>query len=149
MGTTKGMAHAMVIDDRRIAVVVDPSLAPGLLANTVAVIAIGIGAACPTLAGDMLCDIGGHSYRISANRPVPILQADNGTIRDLFLKSLPPPEGAAVVPFPSFARSVHAYADYAALVPTLDLSSERIDGIGLAGPTRWVRSLTGALKLFR
>jgi hypothetical protein len=39
--------------------------------------------------------------------------------------------------------------DYAALVPTLDLPAERIDGIGLAGPGRWVRSLTGALKLFR
>jgi hypothetical protein len=139
----------MDIDDWRIAVVVDPSLAPGLLANTVAVIAIGIGAACPRLAGDTLSDVGARSYRISANRPVPILQADNAAIRDLFLKSLPPPEGGVVVPFPSFARSVHAYADYAALVPTLDLSSERIDGIGLSGPARWVRSLTGALKLFR
>jgi hypothetical protein len=139
----------MVIDDWRIAVVVDPSLTPGLLANTVAVIAIGIGAACPRLAGDTLSDVGGRSYWISANRPVPILQADNGAIRDLVLKSLPPPEGGAVVPFPAFARSVHAYSDYAAQVPTLDLSSERIDGIGFAGPTRWVRSLTGALKLFR
>jgi uncharacterized protein DUF2000 len=148
MDATKETAR-MVIEDWRIAVVVDPSLAPGLLANTVAVIAIGIGAACPRLAGDTLSDIGGRSYRISANRPVPILQADYSSIQTLLLKALPAPQSAVVVPFPSFARSVHAYQDYAVRVPTLDLGSERLDGIGLAGPTRWVRSLTGALKLFR
>lgn len=76
--------QVMDIDDWRIALVVDPSLAPGFLANTVAVLAIGIGAACPRLAGDTLSDISGRSYRISANRPVPILQADNDAIRELF-----------------------------------------------------------------
>ncbi len=139
----------MIEDDWRIAIVVDPALAPGLIANTVAVIAIGIGAACPALAGDTLTDAAAHSYWISANRPVPILQANYSSIQTVFLKSLPPPQSAVVVPFPSFARSVHTYQDYAVRVPTLDLGSERLDGIGLAGPTRWVRSLTGALKLFR
>lgn len=139
----------MTEEDWRIAVVVDPTLAPGLIANTVAVVAIGIGAACPRLAGNTLTDAGAHSYWISANRPVPILQADPSSIQTLFLKSLPPPQSAVVVPFPSFARSVHTYQDYADRVPTLDLGSERLDGIGLAGPARWVRSLTGALKLFR
>lgn len=139
----------IIIDDWRVAVVVEPSLATGLMANTVAVIAIGLGAACPKLAGDILTDLGAHSYGISANRPVPILQADNSAIQSLFLKALPPPEGAAVVPFPSFARNMHAYEDYSARVPTLDLALEQLDGIGLAGPPRWVRSLTGSLKLFR
>ena len=135
--------------DWRVAIIVDPALPPGFLANTVAVIAIGLGAAQPALAGDELADAAGHRYRISANRPVPVLQAAEAAIRALFLRALPPPDGAAVVPFPALARSLHAYADYAALVPERDLAAECIDGLGLAGPARWVRSLTGALKLLR
>src|SRR5262249_23148394 len=132
-------------DDWRVAVVVDPTLSPGFLANTVAVIAIGLGAARPGLAGDELFDGAGRRYRISAKRPVPVLQADEAVIRALLLRALPPPEDAVVVPFPALARSLHAYADYAAVVPTRDLARERIDGLGLAGPPHWVRSLTGAL----
>jgi hypothetical protein len=139
----------VTVDEWRVAIVVDPSLSPGFLANTVAVIAIGLGAARPALAGDELADGAGRRYRISANRPVPVLQADDAAIRALLLRALPPLDGAIVVPFPALARSLHAYADYAAIVPTRDLAGERIDGLGLAGPPHWVRSLTGALKLLR
>ncbi len=139
----------VIADDWRVAVVVDPALAPGFLANTVAVLAIGLGSARPELAGDKLTDVAGRSFAISANRPVPVLQADPRTILTILLKALPPPEGGVVVPFPSFARSLHAYADYAQLVPTRNLASEPFDGVGFAGPSRWVRSLTGALKLLR
>ena len=53
------------------------------------------------------------------------------------------------MPFPAFARSLHLYADYEAAFPDRDLSEETIDGLGLAGPAKWVRSLTGSLKLLR
>jgi hypothetical protein len=51
-----------------------------------------------------------------------------------------------VVPF---ARALHDYADYESAFPTRDLSGEAIDGLGLAGPSKWVRSLTGSLRLLR
>jgi hypothetical protein len=54
-----------------------------------------------------------------------------------------------VVPFPAFARSLHAYAEYEAAFPGRDLGEEAIDGLGLAGPAKWVKSLTGSLKLLR
>lgn len=111
-------------NDWRVAIVVNPALTAGLMANTVAVIAIGIGAAYPNLAGDVLTDIKNRSYHISANCSVPILQAEHSLIQWLFLKSLPSPEQAAVVPFPAFARSIHSYEDYASQVPTRDLAVE-------------------------
>jgi hypothetical protein len=148
-GMTERPISAVTVDDWRVAIVLDPSLSPGFLANTVAVIAIGLGSARPGLAGGELADGTGRRYRVSANRPVPVLQADAAAIRALLLRALPPPDGAVVVPFPALARSLHAYADYAAIVPTRDLADERIDGLGLAGPPQWVRSLTGALKLLR
>jgi hypothetical protein len=136
-------------EDWRIAIVVDPSLTLGELANTVAVLGIGLGSACPWLAGARLIDGRGRQFHVSANRPVPVLQANAASLSALLLKALPPPESAIVVPFPRFARQLHDYRDYEAAVPERDLASEIIDGIGLAGSSKWVRSLTGSLKLLR
>ena len=61
--------------DERIAVIVDPSLPLGLLANTVAAIGIGIGAVEAAFGNTPLTDATGRSVRTCANHPVPILQA--------------------------------------------------------------------------
>ncbi len=134
-------------DDWRVAIIVDPALAPGLLANTVAVIAVGLGVAAPGLGGDAVADGRGRAAAGTADRPVPVLQAAAPEVRAVLLRALPPPDGGVVVPFPAFARSIHRFADYQAALPARDLADEAIDGFGLAGPARWVRSLTGALKL--
>ncbi len=133
----------------RIAVIVDPSLPLGLLANTVATFSVGLGAAQPQFGNSRLTDVSGRTVRNSADRPVPILQAPNDVIRMLLLKALPAPESAIVVPFPRFARSLHAFADYQEQFPKCDLASEILDGLGVAGPEKWVKSLTGSLKLLR
>jgi hypothetical protein len=136
-------------DGLRLAVVVDAALPLGLLANTVATIAVGLGAALPAFGGTTLMDAHGRAIMNSADRPVPILQAPAETIRAILLKALPTPDGGVVVAFPQFARSLHAFADYAQQFPTRDLAEETIEGLGLAGPEKWVRSLTGSLKLLR
>jgi hypothetical protein len=136
-------------DDIRIAIIVNPSLPLGLIANTVGVISIGLGARKPLLGARRLTDRAGRSTDICSNRPVPILQADTGVIRTVLLKALNLPEERAVVPFPAFARSLHDYQDYEAIFPDRDLAEEAIDGLGLAGPAKWVKSLTGSLKLLR
>lgn len=133
----------------RLAIVVAPDLPIGLLANTVATISAGIGAVIPDLGGIVLTDSAGRSVHASATLPAPILQATPETIRAVLLRALPAPDGTAVVAFPQFARAIHRFADYRALFPARDLDVETIDGIGLAGPEKWVRSLTGNLKLLR
>jgi hypothetical protein len=136
--------------DHRIAIIVNPDLPLGLLANTAAAIAIGLGARLPAFGARQLVDACGRTIDISSDRPVPILQTDAATIGALFAKALARPEGeTAVVPFPAFARSLNDYRDYEATFPGRDLSTEAIDGLGLAGPAKWVKSLTGALKLLR
>ncbi|MFE0755059.1 DUF2000 domain-containing protein [Inquilinus sp. NPDC058860] len=135
-------------------IVVNPGLPLGLIANTAGAIAIGLGARLPALAARRLTDRRDRTIDISSNQPVPVLQADAEAIRALLLKALaqPPVEGVgerAVVPFPAFARSLHAYAEYEAAFPARDLGEEAIDGLGLAGPAKWVKSLTGSLKLLR
>jgi hypothetical protein len=138
-----------VLQDIRLAIIVNPELPPGHLANTIAAISIGIGAAMPVLGNQHLTDSNQNTIDISSNRPIPILQADNRTIGALLLKALPKEEDRIIVPFPAFARSLHSYADYETQFPVRDLSEETIDGIGLAGASKWVKSLTGSLKLLR
>jgi hypothetical protein len=133
----------------RIAIVVDPSLAIGLIANTVAAIAVGLGAVEPAFGNVTLTDAAGRSIKNSADRPVPILQAPAEAIRATLLRALPTREGEIVVPFPQFARSLHAFAGYQAQLASRDLATETIEGLGLAGPEKWVKSLTGSLKLLR
>lgn len=138
-----------MLQDIRLAIIVNPKLPPGHLANTIAAISIGIGAAMPVLGNQHLTDSNQNTIDISSNRPIPILQADSRTIGALLLKALPKEEDRIIVPFPAFARSLHSYADYETQFPERDLSEETIDGIGLASATKWVKSLTGSLKLLR
>jgi hypothetical protein len=135
--------------DKRIAIVVDPTLAIGLIANTVATIAVGLGAVEPAFGNVTLTDAAGRLIKNSANRPVPILQAPAEAIRATLLRALPTREGEIVIPFPQFARSLNDFAAYQAQLAARDLATETIEGIGLAGPEMWLKALTGSLKLLR
>lgn len=135
--------------DSRLALIVDPTQPSGLLANTVAVIAVGLGAADGSLGAMPLLDRRGRATASIANRPIPVLQAEGPALAALLARALPAPPGGVVVAFPRFGRSLHVFEDYRALFPSRDLLEEPIEGIGLAGPPRWVKSLTGSLRLLR
>ncbi|OHV81742.1 DUF2000 domain-containing protein [Rhizobium sp. LCM 4573] len=136
-------------DDIRLAIIVNPALSLGFLANTVGAVSIGLGAKLPLLAARQLTDRDGRAIDISSNHPVPILQADADAIRSIMLKAIDYPERRSVVAFPAFARSLHDYREYEATFPDRNLTAETIDGLGIAGPAKWVKSLTGSLKLLR
>ncbi|ENN87403.1 hypothetical protein RHSP_27501 [Rhizobium freirei PRF 81] len=138
-----------MLPDFRLAIVINPDLPLGLIANTAGAIAIGLGARFPALAARQLVDSEGRTVDISSNTPVPMLQADADTIRSLLLKALQQQSERAVVAFPAFARSLHDYREYETRFPDRDLAAEAIDGLGIAGPSKWVKSLTGSLKLLR
>ena len=92
--------------DVRIAIIVNPELPPGLVANTIGAIAIGLGAKLPVLGNSQLTDRDRKVLDTSSNRPVPVLQAPADVIAVAMRRALPIPEGAAVVPFPAFARVI-------------------------------------------
>ncbi|MBW6424705.1 DUF2000 domain-containing protein [Rhizobium sp. XQZ8] len=136
-------------DDIRIAIIINPSLSLGLIANTVGVISIGLGARVPLLGATNLTDREGRITDTCCNRPVPILQADADTIRATMLRAASQPGERAVVVFPAFGRSMHDHSEYEKSLADRDLSREVIDGLGIVGPSKWVKSLTGSMKLLR
>lgn len=135
--------------EKRMAIVVDPALPIGLLANTVAAISVGIGCSHPDFGGQELADLTGATFTQSANRPVPVLQASPEQLAALVQKASPVPAGGTVVIFPQFARAIHDVAAYVEELKARTIAAETIEGIGLAGPEKWVKSLTGSLKLLR
>jgi hypothetical protein len=137
-------------EDLSIALVINPSLPLGFIANTAAAIGIGIGAGKPGFGGVALNDRAGTRFMASSDRPVPVLQADGDTLQSLMQKAAKTaPEGGQLVIFPAFARMLHSFKDYEDALPLRDLTEEAIDGIGLSGPSKWVKSLTGSCKLLR
>ncbi|EEQ01515.1 DUF2000 domain-containing protein [Yersinia rohdei] len=138
-----------VTEQMRIAIIVNPELPVGLIANTTGAVGIGLAAKFPQLAGITLSDSTGKEIDVSSTLPVPILQANAVQMREVLLKALASPHQRAIVPFPAFARSLHSFQDYEAAFPLRSLIDEQLDGLGLVGPEKWVRSLTGALKLLR
>lgn len=135
--------------DSRLAIVVNPDLPLGLLANTVGAIGIGLGARLPWLGNRPLTDADGRTIDDSSILPVPILAATPEVIQALMLKAMPRSDDSALVVFPAFSRSLHDYQEYEALLPEKHLVGEAIDGVGLCGPAKWVKSLTGSLRLLR
>lgn len=136
-------------EQMRIAIIVNPELPVGLIANTTSAVGIGLAAKYPQLAGTALSDSEGKVIDVSSKLPVPILQANASQMREVLLKALAMTHERAIVPFPAFARSMHSFQDYEATFPQRSLADEPLDGLGLVGPEKWVRSLTGALKLLR
>ncbi|CNF04692.1 Uncharacterized protein conserved in bacteria [Yersinia bercovieri] len=136
-------------EQMRIAIIVNPELPVGLIANTTSAVGIGLAARFPQLAGAVLSDSEGKEIDVSSKLPVPILQANASQMREVLLKALVATHERAIVPFPAFARSMHSFEDYEATFPLRSLTNEQLDGLGLVGPEKWVRSLTGALKLLR
>ncbi|MEP3247986.1 MAG: DUF2000 family protein [Sneathiella sp.] len=135
--------------DYKIAIVVNPALSIGFLANSIAAIAIGLGAAQPKLGDQVLTDQDGFEIKNSADRAIPILQADEEALKSLLLRANERPKSAQLVAFPAFARSLHSFDEYWSVFPTKSLRAEKIDGLGFCGPSKWIRSLTGSLKLLR
>ncbi len=138
-----------MVEQMRIAIIVNPELPVGLIANTTGAVGIGLAAKFPQLAGMTLSDAAGKEIDVSSKLPVPILQANASQMREVLLKALALTDERAIVPFPAFARAMHSFQDYEVAFPLRSLIDEQLDGLGLVGPEKWVRSLTGSLKLLR
>jgi len=93
-----------MLEDVRLAIIVNPDLSPGHLANTIAAVSIGMGAAMPALGGRRLTDRQEATIDISSNMPVPVLQADSRTIGTLLAKTLPRQDGRVIVALPTTRR---------------------------------------------
>jgi hypothetical protein len=131
-------------------IVVDANLPLGLLANTVAVLAISIGHKVDGIVGADVYDGRGTLHRGITEAVVPLLKGDSGLIRSLRAKLLTMPEEMLYsVDFCDVAQQSKHYADYLARIAETPEEDLQYLGIAIYGEDKDVNKLTGNIGLLR
>jgi hypothetical protein len=130
--------------------IIDRHLPVGLIANASAVLAMSVGARIDGLIGEDVCDRDGGNHRGITTIPVPLLQGDRASIRDLRHRLQAAPEDELfVVDFCEAAQRSRTYAEYRTRMQTAAAADLNYLGIAIYGPTARVNRLTGHIGLLR
>ncbi len=130
--------------------VVDAGLPLGLLANTVAVLAISIGDRVKGIVGEDVRDLDGTLHAGITEAIVPLLKGDSALIKGLREKLLAIPENSLYyVDFCDAAQESKRYEDYSDRLAQTPADELRYLGIAIYGPDKDVNKLTGSIGLLR
>jgi hypothetical protein len=136
--------------DRKLAIVVDVDLSPGLAANTAAVLALSLGRQLESIIGPELKDASGGAHAGITTVPIPILVADARTVKEIRRRAAAQDDaGLLVVDFTDCAQRTRTYDDYARLLEAAAEDDITYLGVAMHGPRKLVQRLTGSLPLMR
>lgn len=131
-------------------IVVDRDLNPGLAANTAAVLSLTLGHRLEGIIGPDLKDASGQVHAGITTTPIPILVADQETLRGIRAKAAVAQEaGLSLVDFSDCAQRTTTYEDYGRLLESSTTEEIAYLGLALYGPKKQVQKLTGSLGLLR
>ncbi len=134
----------------KIAVVLNAALPAGQAANVAACLSAGLAAAQTGWAGRPLQDAAGLASVASAHLPIAVLRAEADALAALLVRlQAGPPHDGVVCLFPAYAQTVNDGSTYWAMHQQTTHAQTPMLGVALAGPRRWVNSLTGSLGLWR
>ena len=132
------------------AIVVDPTLPVGLIANTAAVLSMSIGRTVDGIVGDDVVDKDGALHRGITRAVVPILKGDGTLIRAIRDKLVrQADDGLFHVDFCDLAQRCHDYDQYTLTLRSTPGEDLNYLGIAICGPAKKVNALTGSLGLLR
>lgn len=130
--------------------VVDANLPLGLLANTVAVLAISIGHSVDGIVGEDVYDADRTLHKGITEAVVPLLKGDSDLIRSLRAKLLSMPDKLLYsVDFCDTAQKSKHYADYRTRLAEIPEADLQYLGIAIYGEGKDVNRLTGNIGLLR
>lgn len=137
------------MQDKKVCIIIDSSLASGLVANAVAVLALTLGSRVKSLIGPELQDADGSSHTGITTIPVPILAANSEILKQIRNKAASDDSDMIIVDFSDCAQQTLNYNDYADLLKKTTSANIVYLGVALYGPRKQVQSLTGNLSLLR
>jgi hypothetical protein len=130
--------------------VVDANLPLGLLANTVAVLAVSIGDKVDGIVGDDVVDRDGTLHKGITEAVIPLLKGDSVLIRSLRARLLTMPEKKLYfVDFCDAAQQSKQYTDYQVRMAETPEADLQYLGIAIYGEDKDVNKLTGSIGLLR
>lgn len=128
------------------AIIINPDLPIGLLANSVACITSGLFTSAHDLVGNEI--LGKNIVFIPITKiPILILKPGNNTLTDLCEKAQK--LGLKYMAFTHEAQSTTNYEEYTQRVVGKDINNVILVGIGVVGEEKIVNSLVGSLPMLR
>ena len=129
-------------------IVVNQELPVGLAMNAVSVISVSFGKLITELVGPDLKSQDNINYPGVVYSPLPILISKNEVLHDI-QKAMSDEEDCVVIPFSKLAQSCKTYSEYEERLSNTKAEDIFLAGIGLIGPMKKVKKLTGNLPLYR
>lgn len=135
-------------DGKKCVMVLDEELPTGLAVNTAGVLAITLGRDAEDMLGPEVLDASNRRHAGITKFPIPILKADEETVRDIRLRA-EETKDLLVVDFTDVAQAAKTYDEYTDNISTVP--SERLGylGVALYGDKKAINKLTGSLPLLR
>lgn len=133
--------------DIKIALIIDPELPIGLIANTAAVLALTLSQRVDGLIGPDVVDRAGQPHLGITTVTLPVLSAPAPAIKDLWMRATE--LGLLVVDFTDAAQTTTTYDDYTAKLQATPAADLKYLGIAICGARKLVNMLTGTLALLR
>ncbi|MDD9303206.1 MAG: DUF2000 domain-containing protein [Desulfobacter sp.] len=132
----------------KIVILVNPSLGPGLAANTAAVLGISLGHRHPAIIGPDLLDHSGTLHPGITQKNIPILGLDSQGLKTIYDKARKI-KGIEILGFNTIAQKSRHYEEYGKKLAALATRDIDFSGICLKGPKLSIEKLTGALPLLK
>lgn len=133
---------------QRNVVVVDRDLATGLAVNAASIATSMITHAFPELMGPAVkarhVELPGVILV-----PLPVLAADGATLDDLWTRCCADGSPVDAFPFTTLAQSCRTYGEYVQRMADSGPDDLRLAALGLHGPQKTVKALSGSLPLYR
>lgn len=130
-------------------IIVDEALPPGLLANTVGVIAMALGKLAPEAMGRDGTDQDGRRHPGLAWMGVTILRGNQEVVSRIRAQVSENDTDLLVVDCPAAAQATRDYDEYLEMLSRQGGPELRLSGIGLYGNGKKIARLTGNLPLLR
>ncbi|PZS29804.1 MAG: DUF2000 domain-containing protein [Pseudonocardiales bacterium] len=128
-------------------IVVEQGLPVGLASNTAAILALTLGKTAPELIGPVVTDADGRDYPGLTLLPLPVLTHHQAGLRELADAARAASLLAAVMT--GTAQRAKTYPEYTGQLAATPAAALHLVGIGLLGPQKIMRRLTGSLPLLR
>ena len=134
--------------DNRIAIVMDPSLKTGQMANRAAVLATGLAARHPEIVGKDLQTADGRRLYGITKVPMAVLAADSqADVAGLTGKAAL--LGCTLLVYLARAQGLRSYSEYENSIARDRFDQLDVDAVLIFGPKKTVNKLTGNLPLIR
>jgi hypothetical protein len=130
-------------------IIVDGDLPPGLLANTVGVIAMALGKLAPEAMGRDGTDQDGKHHPGLARMGVTVLRGNQEIVASIRTQTGESDTDLLVVDCPAAAQATRDYEEYLEMLSRQGGPELRLSGIGLYGNGKKIARLTGNLPLLR